>query len=287
MNDSTSRVAVVTGGGRGLGRAVANRLAALGHHVVVTDVDLAGAKETAAALPSATALVHDVRDPAAHWSVAERAAGIGPLTVWVNNAGALVTGAPWLLDDETVSRIVDVNLLGVIHGCRAAVATMSKGDGGGDIVNIASLAAFGPVPGVGVYAATKAAVTSFTTSLAGDLRWAGLHDRIRVHALCPGASDTAMVREVADDPTSALLHAAPRLIPPPVVADAVVRMIGTRSVVRTMPRGRAAMLRAASLAPGTSVRLLLPYFRSVGERRRTRMLGAGQDVRREQGGGLP
>src|SRR5829696_1484548 len=166
MNDSTARVAVVTGGGRGLGRAVANRLAALGHHVVVTDVDIDAAKETAGALPSATALVHDVRDPAAHWSVAKRAAAIGPLAVWVNNAGTIATGAPWLLDDETVSRVVDVNLLGVIHGCRAAVATMSAAEGSGDIINLSSLASFGPVPGVGVYAATKAAVTSFTMSLA-------------------------------------------------------------------------------------------------------------------------
>jgi NAD(P)-dependent dehydrogenase (short-subunit alcohol dehydrogenase family) len=274
--DSTTGVAVVTGAARGLGRAVATRLAALGHHVVVTDIDLAGAKETAAALPSATALVHDVRDPAAHWSVAERAAELGRLSVWVNNAGILVTGKPWEQDDDTVARMIDVNVLGVVHGCRAAVATMAAGTGTGDILNIGSIAAFGPVPGVGVYAATKAAVASFTSSLAGDLRWAGLDDRIRVHAFCPGAADTAMVRDAADDPYSALLHAAPKLLPPDRIADAVVGMIGGRTVLRSLPRRRAAMLRLTSVAPGASLRLL-PYFRSVGDRRRRRALNVGTD----------
>jgi len=269
---STAGVAVVTGAGRGLGRAVANRLAALGHHVVVTDVNLAAAKETAAALPAATAVVHDVRDPAAHRSVAERAAALGPLSVWVNNAGVLATGLPWEQDDETVARLIDVNLLGVIHGCRAAVATMAAGEGAADIVNIASVASFGAVPGVGVYAATKAAVASFTTSLAGDLRWAGL-ERIKVHAFCPGAADTDMVREVAADPYSALLHAAPRLLAPDAVADGVVRLIGTRTVLRSLPRRRAAFMRACALAPTTTLPLL-PYFRSIGERRRRRALGA-------------
>ena len=270
--DATAGVAVVTGAGRGLGRAVANRLSALGHHVVVTDVDLAAARQTAAALPSATALVQDVRDPAVHLSVARRAAELGRLAVWVNNAGVLATGVPWSADDETVNRVIDVNLLGVIHGCRAAIATMAAGPGPGDVVNVASLAGFGPVPGVAVYAATKAAVTSFTTSLAGDLRWAGL-DRIKVHALCPGAAATDMALEVAEDPYSAVLHAAPRLLRPDQVADAVVRMIGSRSVLRSLPRGRAGMLRAAGLAPTSSLRLL-PYFRSVGERRRRAILDA-------------
>lgn len=271
-----STVAVVTGAARGLGRAVANRLSALGHHVVVTDIDYQGARETAGALPSATALALDVRDPAAHWAVAEHAAGIGRVSVWVNNAGVLATGLPWEQDDETVAQVIDVNVRGVIHGCRAAVATMAASTEPGtcDIVNVASIAAFGPVPGGAVYAATKAAVTGFTMSLAGDLRWTGLDQRIRVHAYCPGAADTQMIRSVAEDPYSAVLQSAPKLLPPDKIADGIVKMIGGRGVIRSRPRGRAAFLRAASLVPGPSL-LLLPYFRTMGERRRQRVLDPG------------
>lgn len=266
----TAGVAVVTGAGRGLGRSVANRLSALGHHVVVTDVDLAAARETAAALPAATALELDVRDPAAHRAVAEQAAALGRLSVWVNNAGVLSTGVPWLQDDETATGLVNVNLLGVIHGCRAAVTAMAAAEGSADVVNVASMASFGAAPGVGVYAATKAAVASFTTSLAGDLRWAGL-DRIRVHAFCPGAADTRMVSQTATDPYSALLHSGSRLLAPDDVADALVRLIGARTVLRSMPRRRAVMLRLLAFAPTWSLRLL-PYFRARGEKRRRALL---------------
>ena len=272
---STAGVAVVTGAGRGLGRAVANRLAALGHHVVATDIDLAAAQETAAVLPSATALLLDVRDAAAHRAVAAKAAELGQISVWVNNAGILATGVPWCMDDATIANVIDVNLLGVIHGCRAAITTMAAGTGSGDVVNVSSLAGFSPVPGVGVYAATKSAVNSFTTSLAGDLKWAGL-DRIRVHAFCPGAADTGMVRSVAADPYSALMHAASSLLEPDSVADAVVRMIGTDSTLRSMPWARAVMVRTLGLTPTASLRLL-PYFRRRGEARRRAVLGLGPD----------
>ena len=78
-----------------------------------------------------------------------------------------------------------------MHGSRAAVAAMRE-DGGGHILNIASMSSFGPVPGLAVYAATKAAVLSFSAGLQGDLDLAGIP--IRVHVLCPDAADTAMVQ---------------------------------------------------------------------------------------------
>ena len=224
-------------------------------------------------LPSATALQLDVRDPAAHRAVAARAAELGQISVWVNNAGVIATGVPWCLEDAAVAEVIDVNLLGVIHGCRAAIATMAAGSGSGDVVNVSSLAGFSGVPGVGVYAATKSAVNSFTASLAGDLKWAGL-DRIRVHAFCPGAADTGMVRAVASDPYSALMHAGSSLLEPDRVADAVVRMIGTDRVWRSMPLSRAAMVRVLGLVPSASLRLL-PYFRRRGEDRRRAVLGLG------------
>ena len=103
--------------------------------------------------------------------------------------------------------MVGVNLRGVMHGSRAAVEAMRE-DGGGHILNIASMSSFGPVPGLGVYAATKAGVLSFSASLQGDLDLAGIP--IRVHALCPDAAETAMSRGRAGEPDSAILFSAGR-----------------------------------------------------------------------------
>lgn len=138
-----------------------------------------------------------------------------------------------------------------------------------DIVNMASLSALGPVPGLAVYAATKAAVLSFTTSLAGDLRAARLP--IRVHAVCPDGVDTPMVAEQAASPHSALIFSGHRLLRDDEVAAAVTGLLGSRRLVMSLPAPRAALLRAADLAPGPGL-VLLPVLRAVGQRHRSRAL---------------
>jgi NAD(P)-dependent dehydrogenase (short-subunit alcohol dehydrogenase family) len=158
----------VTGAARGFGLEIARRLVDRGLWVVLCDVDEEAVTVAASGLgPSAVGMGADVRDPDALRRVAAAAAERGPLDVWVNNAGVAPAAKAWEGDDAVVRRTVEVNLLGVMHGCRAAVATM--GERGGQILNVASLAAHGPVPGLGVYAATKAGVLSFTLSLQGDL----------------------------------------------------------------------------------------------------------------------
>jgi NAD(P)-dependent dehydrogenase (short-subunit alcohol dehydrogenase family) len=137
---------VVTGGGRGLGRRIAERLATRGHHVIVTDID-AGAAATTAALVGGSSVTQDVRDPDSHRVVARAAEGYGRLCVWVNNAGVLTVGDTWKLGDADVRRLVEVNLLGTIWGCHAAVAAMGEG---GHIINIASMSALAPAPGLAV-----------------------------------------------------------------------------------------------------------------------------------------
>ncbi|MGH3326446.1 MAG: SDR family oxidoreductase, partial [Streptomycetales bacterium] len=226
-------VAVVTGAGRGIGREIAWLLAERGHRVVVTDLDEEAARDTAKTIGrKAVARALDVRDPVQHHAVASCAVSLGPLAVWVNNAGMLVTGKAWEHGDDEVRALVEANVLGVMYGSRSAVRAMRDQRYPGDVINIASLSALGPVPGLAVYAATKAAVLSFSTSLQGDLRLAGAP--IRVHAVCPDGTDTPMLAAHTGDEDSALIFTAPRVLDAREVAAAAVRVLGRDRLVRSV-----------------------------------------------------
>lgn len=258
--------AVVTGAGRGIGREIARMLSARGLDVLVTDVDETSAQETAGMLGArAWAIAQDVRDPASHRAVAAAAAERGPIEVWVNNAGVLRTEKSWEHSDDDVRMLAEVNFLGVLWGSRAAVDAMRAS--GGDIVNMASMSAFGPVPGLAIYGATKHGVRAFTESLQGDLDDA--HIPIRTHAICPDGVDTGMVRERQADADSAIIFSAPRLMKPEEVAQAVGAAIGKRKPLVAIPRSRMVLSRSMALFPRLNLRLL-PLFKRMGERKRAK-----------------
>ncbi len=265
---------MVTGAGRGLGRAFAERLAARGLAVLATDVDERAAEATAAALgePSWSAAL-DVRDPEACRRVAAEAAGRSRLAVWVNNAGVLRTEAVEAHDDATVELIVAVNLLGVINGSRAAVEAM--GTLGGRILNMGSMSSFSPAPGLAVYGATKHAVLAFSTSLEAELHEAGRP--VTVRCLCPDAIDTEMVREEAEGHAAALLFSAPSLLTADQVADRGVELLYGPALRAVMPAWRGVLGRLLYTFPRAGIRLV-PAFRKLGERNRERW-------RAETGGG--
>lgn len=241
-------VAVVTGGGRGIGRAIAELLVKRGYDVVVTDIDGEAARRTAEEISAVEGITQDVRDEDSHAAVAEAASRHGRLAVWVNNAGVGDHGTLHETSSEAVRRLVDVNLLGVIWGMRAALDAFAKSGTPGDVVNIASASALGPVPTLAVYAATKAAVVSVTTSAALEAPTG-----VGVHALCPDGVDTQMVREMADHaPAKALVHSSGRLLGTDEVAAAAVGLIGSRRVVRTIPGWRAPIIRIGHFVPSTS-----------------------------------
>ena len=260
---SSPTVAVVTGAARGFGLEIAGRLAGRGHHVLLTDVD--DAVRAVAGTLGGTGVVADARDVEEHRRVAREAAALGRVAVWVNNAGVARAGKAWEHPDADVELTVAVNLLGVVHGSRVAVEAMRAR--GGHVLNIASMSAHGPVPGLAVYAATKAAVLNFTTSLQGDLDLAGFP--IRAHALCPDAADTALVRAARAQPDSAILFSRRGgLLDAGAVADAAVALLDGRRVVRSVPAHRAVMARTGALIP----RIALPVLarmRAAGEKRRT------------------
>src|SRR4051812_12917686 len=232
--------AVVTGGGRGIGRETARMLARRGLEVLITDVNEDAARETAAQAGSgAWSMAQDVRDPDSHGAVAAAALERGPLRVWVNNAGILRTQKAWEHPDDEVRQMVEVNLLAVLWGSRAAVTAMDRG--GGDIVNVASMSAFGPVPGLAVYGATKHAVGAFTESLQGDLDDARIP--IRTHAICPDGVDTGMVRERRGDADAAIIFSAPRLLAAEEVAAKIGDVLGKRKPLVAIPRSRMVITR--------------------------------------------
>jgi short-subunit dehydrogenase len=184
----------------------------------------------------------------------------------VNNAGVGDDGALAELSSASVRSLVDVNLLGVVWGARAATAAFrqqaAQGVRGGDIAITASLSALGPVPGLSLYAATKAAVLSLAGSLHAELRGEG----IRVHAVCPDGVNTALLRGMADDGQAKALVRSGKLVTAEEVARAVAGMLGTGRVYRTLPVWRGALMRLAALTPGPSMRLE-PLLRAIGRRR--------------------
>jgi NAD(P)-dependent dehydrogenase (short-subunit alcohol dehydrogenase family) len=237
-----------------MGRETARRLAARGYQVLVTDLNEASARETAELIGSgAWAMAQDVRDPDSHRKAAAAAGERGPLKVWVNNAGILKTEKTWDHPDDDVRLMVEVNLLATIWGARAALGAMRSDPAGCHIVNMASMASFGPVPGLGVYAATKHGVLGLTESLQGDLVLAGLP--IRVHAVCPDLVDTGMMREHAGNPEYALGFSGTKIYTPEEIADEIVKLLDSDKIVLSIPRNRMVVARLAGLFPRTGLRV--------------------------------
>lgn len=260
------RSAVVTGAARGIGRAIATELVGRGFHVIVTDVEAAAAEVTAREIGAVAGLALDVTDEEANLAMAARACTYAPLGAWVCNAGVGFDGNMTDLSSGQIHTLIDVNVTAVIWGSRAAAgvfrAQIAEGVKGGDIAITSSLSAHGPVPGLSVYAATKAAVLSLATSLSAELR----KDKIHVHAICPDGVNTQMVADMDPDGEARALIAAGKFLQPQEVARALVDMFGTRRVYRTLPAWRGVMMRIFGLATGPLMRAE-PVIRHIGKRR--------------------
>jgi len=187
------RVAVVTGAGSGIGRAVATQLASEGARLLLADVDLDGATAVAESVgDAAVARAHraDVSDPADVAAMFDAAlAAFGGIDVVCNNAGVLTNSPVFESAPERVwERTLAINLRGVILGCRYAIPHL-RSRGGGAIVNTASMAGIAGLATDPVYAASKGGVIALTRSLRGLEAEAG----IRVTCVCPSFADTPMV----------------------------------------------------------------------------------------------
>jgi NAD(P)-dependent dehydrogenase (short-subunit alcohol dehydrogenase family) len=187
------KVAIVTGGARGLGAAIAAELDSEGARVVVTDIDGDGARATAETLTSGESAAVDVRDDAAVAKLVEDVvARHGSLDIMVANAGIATVSSVVDTDFETWRKVMAVNLDGVFSSVRYAGRAMAA-SGGGSIITMASITGFAGSPLIANYAAAKAAVISLTKTAAVEMRGHG----VRVNAVCPGFIGTELVLDRA------------------------------------------------------------------------------------------
>ena len=223
MRRLEGRVTLVTGAGRGIGRAIAFRLASEGARVAVTDLDESTAQATAAEVgEGAIGLRMDVTDPASvRAAVEETESALGPLDVLVNNAGWDKVEPFLKSTEETWEKILAINLKGHFNCAKAVLPGMVE-RGHGRIVSISSDAARVGSTGEAVYSAAKGGVIAFSKTLAREMA----RYQINVNVVCPGPTDTPLFSEIAaGNPklTEALKRATPfrRLTEPDEIAAAV------------------------------------------------------------------
>ncbi|MFD9491131.1 SDR family oxidoreductase [Streptomyces sp. NPDC060005] len=249
------QLVLVTGAGSGIGRATAFAFAEAGARVVAVDRDAESAARTAEmsrliGSPAAWAETVDVSDEQAMEKLAEKVATeYGVVDVLVNNAGVGLSGSFFDTTPEEWKKVLDVNLWGVIHGCRLFGKQMADRGQGGHIVNTASAAAFQPSKALPAYSTSKAAVLMLSECLRAELAGQG----IGVSAICPGLVNTnitATTRFAGVDATeekrrqkrSTRLYGL-RNYPPEKVADAILRaVVRNEAVVPVTPEARGAHL---------------------------------------------
>ncbi|MDH6119917.1 SDR family oxidoreductase [Kitasatospora sp. GAS204B] len=232
------KLVVITGAGSGIGRATALAFGEQGATVVVCDLDQVAAERTAELVTLVGGAGHayrvDVSDGAAMDAFAQQVATEhGVPDVLVNNAGIGHSGTFLQTTEKEWQRVLDVNLWGVIHGCRAFGALMVARGRGGHIVNLASAAAYLPSKVLAAYATSKAAVLMLSDCLRAELADSG----IGVSAICPGIVNTNITRtstfsglsaseQTAKQDRAARLYAR-RGFPPEKVAAEIVKAVRT------------------------------------------------------------
>jgi NAD(P)-dependent dehydrogenase (short-subunit alcohol dehydrogenase family) len=217
MVNIDNQVAVVTGAGRGIGRAVAIELGRLGAHVVLAARSRRELEETAGAIgTNATVIPTDVRKKDDLQRLFEQANALGPVDILVNAAGLGIFGPVAAFKDEDFDILIETNLRGIFFCSRFVLPSMMERKRG-HIINVASIAGKVGSANRAVYCASKFGVVGFTESLAEEVRAYG----VRVSVICPGSTDTRF------SPSETSGKARDRMLKPEDIAHAV-RMIVTQ-----------------------------------------------------------
>ena len=249
------RIAIVTGGGSGIGAALSRALAARGDTVIVADIDGESAERIAGEVKGIAAKV-DVRDAAAVQSlVDDTVAAHGRLDLMFNNAGIAVGGAVLDLTIPHWDRIIDVNLRGVVHGVQAAYPVMAK-QRSGSIINTASMAGLTAPPYLAPYVATKHAVVGLSLALRGEAK----AHKVNVTVVCPGWVDTPILDSTGPedlpqvpglDPGAAreVAQKMGPLYSPDALAQDVLRAVDRKKAIVIAPRSARVLWRASRMSP--------------------------------------
>ena len=232
-------VAVVTGGGRGIGKAISRALAREGVRVAIADLDGAVAEAAAAeAGGGAIGLALDVTDrPAFTAALDDIEQRLGPVDIVVNNAGIMPIGPFEEETDATAIRQLELNLHAVIHGSKEAIRRM-KPRGRGHIVNVASIAGKFGAPGGATYSACKHGIVGLSEAMRAELYGSGLE----VHLVMPAFVNTELTAGTAD------LKGVKRSSPEDV-AEAVVDALKTGRYEVYVPKSLVGLVRSAALTP--------------------------------------
>lgn len=261
------RVVMLTGAAGGIGSALAAEIVRRGDQLLATDIELDALRAGAEAGGWLTSLVRlralDVRDPGAWQQAVQEAVDTwGRLDVMLNVAGYIHPGWIHEVAPEEIDRHLDINTKGVIHGTQAAARVMVP-RGSGAIVNIASMAALAPIPGISLYSASKFAVRAFTLAVAEELRPLG----VQVSVVCPDAVQTAMLDKQVDFPEAALTFSGSRALTAAEVVTAVLdRALDRGHLEVIVPRHRGWLAKFSNLWPALAQRLL-PGLSKKGARR--------------------
>jgi len=235
----TGNVAVVTGGGRGIGRALSQALVHKGVRVAIGDVDREAAERAATELGDAVLGLHlDVTDLAGYTAFLDEVERrLGPIDILVNNAGIMPVTPLEQETEGSITRQLEINLRAVIHGTQEAMRRM-RPRGTGHIVNVASLAGKGGYPGLATYAATKHAVVGLSEAVRFELHGSG----VDVSCVMPGIVNTELAAGMG-------VARGLKNLQPEQVADAIVAALERPRFDVFVPRSAGPLLTLAAILP--------------------------------------